>query len=118
MKSESGESRRLERWVHRSLLFGLMASGLLLASGLFSAIRDPRPDDGQMPLPIGALVRSALRGEGAALMTLGLLALMATPVARVGILVVGWSIEGERRFAAIAATVLILLGASFYLGMG
>lgn len=118
MKPEDDETHRLQRWVHRSLLIGLVVSALLLAAGLLAATRVPRPEDSQMPQPIGALVRSALLGEGEALMTLGLLALMATPVIRVGVLAAGWSVEGELRFAAVAAAVLILLGASLYLGMG
>jgi hypothetical protein len=43
---------------------------------------------------------------------------MATPIVRVGVLAVGWTIEGDWRFAAVAATVLALLGLSLYLGMG
>ncbi len=118
MKPEDSETHRLQRWVHRSLLAGLVLSGLLLALGLAAATRVPRPEDGQMPQPMGALVEHAARGDGEALMTLGLLALMATPVIRVGVLAAGWSVEGELRFAAVAAAVLVLLGASLYLGMG
>ena len=118
MKSEKSETHRLQRWVHRSLLAGLVLSGLLLALGLAAATRVSRPEDVQTPQPRGAMVESAARGEGEALMTLGLLALMATPVIRVGVLAAGWSVEGELRFAAVAAAVLVLLGASFYLGMG
>jgi len=64
------------------------------------------------------LAISILIPSGATLMmTLGILALMATPILRVGVLAAGWSLEGERRFAAIAGAVLILLGASLYLGL-
>jgi hypothetical protein len=118
MKPGSGEQHRLEHWVHRSLLAGLLASGVLLAAGLAAAAAKEQPGPPENPRPIALLVTDALRGEGEALMTLGLLVLMATPVARVGVLAVGWAVEGERRLAAVAAAVLALLAVSLYLGMG
>ena len=118
MNSDAGQAQRLQRWVHRSLVAGLLASALLLAGGLLAATMARQPDEGEAPQSLAVLVRSALRGEGAALMTLGILVLMATPILRVGVLAAGWSLEGERRFACIAGSVLILLGASLYLGLG
>lgn len=118
MNSEAGQTHRLQRWVHRSLVAGLLASALLLAGGLLVTTMDRQPDEGETPQSLAVLVHSAARGEGAALMTLGILALMATPILRVGVLAAGWSLEGERRFAAIAGAVLILLGVSLYLGLG
>ncbi len=51
-------------------------------------------------------------------MTIGLLILMLTPIARVIVLGVDWLLEGERLFAAVAATVLTLLAISVVLGTG
>jgi uncharacterized membrane protein len=49
---------------------------------------------------------------------LGLLILIGTPVLRVAVLAVGWWMMGDRRFAAVALTVLALLGLSLALGLG
>jgi uncharacterized membrane protein len=118
MTAEPRAPHRIEHWVHRSLLAGLVLSGLLLSAGLMATWIGDQPQDGDSPQPLAAIVENALRGRGEALMTLGVLALMATPIVRVGVLAAGWMIEGDWRFAAIAGAVLTLLGVSLYLGMG
>jgi uncharacterized membrane protein len=118
MTAEPRDPRRIEHWVHRSLLAGLLLSGLLLSGGLLAAWIGGQPQDAEYPQPLASIVDGALRGRGEALMTLGVLALMATPIVRVGVLAVGWLSEGNWRFAAVAAAVLALLGVSLYLGMG
>lgn len=118
MTTEPRAPRRIEHWVHRSLIAGLVLSGLLLSAGLLAAWIGGQPQDGKYPQPLASIVDGALSGRGEALMTLGVLALMATPIVRVGVLAVGWMIEGDWRFAAVAVAVLALLGVSLYLGMG
>lgn len=118
MTAAPRDPRRIEHWVHRGLLAGLVLSGLLLSAGLLATWIGEQPQDGDHPQPLATIVENALRGRGEALMTLGVLALMATPIVRVGVLAAGWMIEGDWRFAAVAATVLALLGLSLYLGMG
>ena len=118
MTANDRTSHRIEHWVHLSLLAGLVLSGLLLSGGLTAAWLGGQPQDGEYPQPLASIVAGALRGRGEALMTLGVLALMATPIVRVGVLAVGWLIEGDWRFAAVAAAVLTLLGVSLSLGMG
>ena len=63
-------------------------------------------------------IREAARGHGPGLIDLGLLALMATPIARVAVLALGWGLEGRWRFLAVALAVLALLGVGLSLGMG
>ena len=109
---------RLARWVHYSLRAGVVASGLLLGAGLVAGTVRGRPPFQREPLPPGAALAAAAAGDGAALIDLGLLVLMATPVVRVAVLAVGWAAAGDRRFAAVAAAVLALLGVSLYLGVG
>ena len=116
--AEAGDPHRLEHWVHHSLRAGLIVSGLLLASGLVSALirGGPRPEGAPPPLP--RVLRGAFRGEGVDLLDLGLLVLIGTPVLRVAVLAVGWGLAGRWRFAAIALAVLALLGVSLELGLG
>jgi uncharacterized membrane protein len=110
--------RALERAVHRSLLAGLLLSGFLLVVGLVIALTAHEGRGTGPPPPLAALIADALTGRGLAVLDLGLLILMATPAVRVAVLVVGWWMAGEKRFAVVAATVLALLAASFVLGLG
>ncbi len=109
---------RLERWVHRTLLVGVAATGSLLLLGLvlLFARHEPRPE--APPPGLRILLRLAFSGSGLAIIDLALLILMATPVARVAVLAIGWAAEGNRRFAIVATVVLVLLGLSLVLGVG
>lgn len=115
---QTGDSRRLEHWVHRVLLTGLAVSALLIISGLGVALIRHENRPLHRPPPPGIVLRQAFTGSGVAQMELALLSLMATPVLRVLVLAVGWAREREWRLAAVAVTVLVLLGLGFALGMG
>ena len=106
------------RWVRAVLLTGVIVGGTVLALGLglVFALRVERPDTDAVS--IGAVVNGALQGEPVAMLYTGLAILILTPVARVAILALGWSLAGERRFAAIALVVLSLLCLSMWLGSG
>jgi hypothetical protein len=114
----AGENQRLGHWVHRSLLAGLTLSGVLLIVGLALALTRAQPRPEGPPPPMAAVARGVVAGNGADLMALGLLALMATPVLRVAVLGLGWGMEREWWFLAVAAVVLGLLGLSLALGLG
>ena len=60
----------------------------------------------------------AAKGDGTAILQLGLLVLMLTPVARVVVLAVGWLVDREWRFALVALFVFALLMTSLILGTG
>ena len=64
------------------------------------------------------LLNMALHGDGVALLDLGFLVLMLTPLARVFILGIGWGSERRWRLAAVAFTVLGLLAISMLIGVG
>jgi len=112
------ESHRLERWVHKTLLAGLIVSALLLATGLTLAFSRDQPRPEGRPPSSASLIRGAFEGDGAAMLYLGLLALMATPVLRVVALALGWGLEGERRFSAVALAVLGMLALGLVIGVG
>ena len=116
---ESPETKRLERWVHRSLLAGLAVSGVLLLAGLAVALARGEKTPPTARVSSWAAVRHLARTERAtALLNLGLIALVATPVVRVIVLGTGWAVNRDWRFAAVALVVLVLLGLSLVLGFG
>jgi len=57
-------------------------------------------------------------GNGVAWMELGVLMLLATPVLRVIVLAIGWSLQRDGRMALVALVVLLLLAVSVVLSVG
>jgi uncharacterized membrane protein len=58
---------------------------------------------------IPGVIRSVLGARGRGLIQLGLLLLIATPIARVAFSVVGFAIEGDRMYVAFTLIVLAVL---------
>ncbi|HJT36269.1 MAG TPA: DUF1634 domain-containing protein [Pirellulales bacterium] len=109
------DPHRLDHWVHRTLLVGLTVSGVLLAVGLTTMLaqgHEHAPQYESFP----TLLRDAARLRGSAVTTLGLLALMMTPILRVVVLLAGWAVERDWRFAGVALAVFVLLCVSLTLG--
>jgi uncharacterized membrane protein len=70
----------------------------------------------EFPNTIAAVLRQSREGKGEAVVMLGLLLLIATPVARVALSIGIFAIERDRLYAMITAAVLLLLIASFLIG--
>ncbi len=90
---------RLERSLGRILTAGVLASTGLLAAGLVLQL-------------LGLEPRAA-----SALTQAGLIVLMATPVARVVVSVIEYSLERDWLFAMLTTTVLIILLGSLIVSM-
>lgn len=108
-------SHALEHGVHRVLLGGVTVSAALLLAGLTITLATGRQHIARQDSLL-AVVNAAAQFDGAALTVLGLLALMVTPILRVIVLAVGWSLARDWRFAAVALVVLATLAASMTLG--
>ena len=68
---------------------------------------------------ISGVIRSVISGRGQGIIQLGLLLLIATPIARVAFSVVGFAIERDRLYVAFTLLVLaILLYSSLGSGIG
>lgn len=106
------------RVIHWTLLGGVTASGLLLATGLWISIQTHQHAPEGEPPSLSVLFGNALNGRSVAITSVGLLLLMATPILRVLVLSLLWLGEGDWRFAGISATVLGLLILSAVLGAG
>jgi uncharacterized membrane protein len=68
------------------------------------------------PRTLRAIVSEAFRGRGPALIMLGLLLLVATPVIRVAASVVVFAIQRDRAFVLLTLIVLVLLLTALWLG--
>ena len=73
---------------------------------------------GHAPTTPGSVVTGLLHGKPYALIALGLLVLIATPVVRVAVSVVTFLWERDRLYAIITAYVLAVLIVSFLIGKG
>ena len=109
----------LAHWVHRSLLAGLVISAAALIVGMVVAIANNQPlGEGGPPKHVRALIEDAAHGNGNALLNLGILALLFTPICRVVVLAIGWTVRREHGMAFVALCVLALLTISLVVGIG
>ncbi len=121
------------RWIDIAISW-LLRGGVLLSVftvlvGLIVSFRH-HPDYFSSQTALGLLTHSKLdypnsiptvlhgvgEGRGQAIVMLGLLLLIATPVARVAFSIVMFAIERDRLYAVITAGVLLILMISFWLG--
>ncbi len=106
------------------LTVGVGLSALLIGTGFVAALAigwqgtltgGLVPGGGLDPTDYGALPQRLSVLEPLAVAQLGLLTLLATPVARVAASVVGFALEGDRLYTAITAAVLAILLVSILL---
>jgi uncharacterized membrane protein len=105
---------RLTHVVRRTLQAGLTVAVVLMLLGGVLTIAKP---SAKSPSSGGMLSR-AMQGDSSAILQLGLIVLMLTPVARVLVLAVGWLTSRDWTFSVIAFCVLALLVTSILLGTG
>ncbi|MBI1827412.1 MAG: DUF1634 domain-containing protein [Planctomycetes bacterium] len=121
--------RQTELIISHTLRLGVGTSVTLILLGMtLSFARHPKFVSSKADLPsltqLGAefphTIHGTLKGLGAfrgqALVVLGLLVLIATPVVRVVISIVAFIHERDRVFVGITTLVLVLLLLSFFLG--
>jgi uncharacterized membrane protein len=126
---ETTETKALERAIAVLLRVGVAVSlGVVVVGTVVAFVQNPayrrsaalrtRVIDGKTAFPhsIGALVSGLGAGHGDAIITLGLLLLLATPIARVAVSVATFAHERDRDFVCITGFVLLVLLVSFLLG--
>ena len=89
---------------------------LLLSHGGAPADLASYPHPTPPPSDLSAIVRGALAREPRALTQLGIVLLVATPVARVALTLVDFVRRRDRAYAALSALVLLLLVVGIALG--
>ena len=68
------------------------------------------------PHTLREVVSGLLSGRGQAVVVVGLLMLIATPIMRVAVSIVGFALQRDRAFVVITSAVLAVLLVSFLLG--
>lgn len=70
------------------------------------------------PHTLGGVMSGLAHGDALAIIMLGLLVLLATPVVRVAVSIIAFGLERDWRYVAITSVVLLILLLSFALGRG
>jgi len=113
--------RRLETIIGRLLQIGvLIAATTVLAGGILYLIQIPSGHVNYRSFAPGntalnslpGIVLSASHFESLGLIQLGLLLLIATPVARVAMAVAGFALERDRLYTVVSLIVLLVLAFS------
>ncbi len=112
----------MEIWISYTLRIGVLIAGAIIAIGVaLLLLRGAAPGqpvsladlraEGGRPAAVHpvAMIRSALRAEPAAVIQVGVVALILTPVTRVAMTIVLFLAERDRIFVAVTAAVLAVL---------
>lgn len=86
-----------------------------MAAGLARSLLSPEPA-GMAPVTLRGAFAAATCGSGRGLIQLGVLAMAAAPVARVGLLAAGFARRREWAYALASAAVFVLLLLGMALG--
>jgi uncharacterized membrane protein len=113
--------RHLETMIGRLLQIGVLAAAAtVLAGGILYLVqshsgrvdyRSFAPGSTGL-LTLSAVFRSAIHFESLGLIQFGLLVLIATPVARVSMAVIGFALERDRLYTVVSLIVLSILAFS------
>jgi uncharacterized membrane protein len=110
---------QLERRIARLLTVGSYLSVALLAVGFGAMLIEGRsPLDGGPPLDPRSIPADLLALRPAGFLWLGLLTVVATPVARVAVALFGYLRGNERTMAVVATLVLAVIALSVALAIG
>jgi uncharacterized membrane protein len=110
--------QRIETWVGALLRTGVMvAATVVLAGGVLylTQNRGPRTSFHQFHgeparlLSVSGIAHGVAAGDARSIIMMGLLLLIATPVARVGMCVAGFAFERDRLYVLVSSAVMVIL---------
>lgn len=109
---------RMERVIGRLLQFGVLAAAIVVVAGgilvlaqyghLPANFQQFRGEDPALR-SVGGIIRAALTGDSRAIVQLGLVLLIATPVARVALTLGAFIVQRDRLYILTTSIVLVLL---------
>jgi uncharacterized membrane protein len=115
------DDRRLETIIGRLLQAGVLLAAAVVTIGAVTYLIQHHADrvdyrnfvSGGPPIcTFAGIVRSAIHLKSLGIIQIGLLLLIATPVARVGLAIAGFALERDRLYTVISVIVLLILLAS------
>ena len=108
--------QRAYSWVAAVLRWGsYLSAGLMLAGVLLVFAQPDVPVQVGAPLPLASLPTELGRVNPYAVMQLGVLLLLLTPLTRLVAAAASFWLEGERRYSLVSLTVLLIILASLLL---
>jgi uncharacterized membrane protein len=117
-------SRRVEIIISQVLRGGVLLSAAIISIGVvlfyihYFSVAGHVLDTAAFPHSLVSVAQGLMRGDPLAIIVLGLLVLLATPVARVAVSIVAFGFERDWRYVVISTVVLLVLIISFLLGKG
>jgi len=121
--------RQVELLISRLLRIGVLVSLCIIILGMILSfshhlgyresadeLKHLTSDDAEFPHTLPQVWQGLRHVQGRAVVTLGLLVLIATPVMRVAVSIFAFLYERDRRFVVITSLVLAMLLLSFLLG--
>jgi uncharacterized membrane protein len=114
----AGPDRRLDARIATLLTVGTYAAvGLLVVGVVLMAVTGRSPLDTAPDLDPGTLLSDVVALRPAGFLWLGLIALIATPSARVVAALVGYAQGGEREMAVVASLILAVIALGVVVGL-
>ncbi|MGD0740475.1 MAG: DUF1634 domain-containing protein [Terracidiphilus sp.] len=113
--------RRLETIIGRLLQVGVLLAAAVVTIGAVAYLVQHHADHvdyrnfvagGPDTCTFTGIVRSAAHFQSLGIIQIGLLLLIATPVARVGLAIAGFALERDRLYTVVSVIVLLILLAS------
>jgi uncharacterized membrane protein len=110
--------RRMEVILGNLLRAGVLLSGAVVLAGACVYLSRHAHDTADYRIfrgepsefrTIPGVLRSVMNGRGRGLIQLGLLLLIATPIARVAFSIAGFAVEGDRMYVVFTVIVLVIL---------
>lgn len=117
-KKNKMQDADMEKVIGNLLRYGVVTSSIIvLAGGIVYLYRHGgqlpayhafkgEPDKMKQPLP---MLQAVFRGEGRPLIQLGLLVLIATPIARIAFSIIGYLLEKDYLYTVLTAIVLLVI---------
>jgi len=111
--------QRAYSWVAAVLRWGsYVSAGCMLLGILLAFVQPDVPIQIGSAMPLAWLPKQIALGNPYAVMQLGVILLLLTPLARLVVAALSFWLEGERRYSLVSLTVLLIILASLLLSRG